>query len=69
MAINSYNPYVLQFSHQVPMHAQFCSGTPLATLDTLGPERTVLIIEVSSFQELKMYYAYDLVPGPVGHPS
>ena len=24
--------------------------------DTLGPERTVMITEVSSFQELKMFY-------------
>ena len=34
-------------------------GTSTADLsipDTLGPERTVLIIEVSSFQGLRMYY-------------
>ena len=32
------------------------SGTWPSNPDTLGPEMTVLIIEMSPFQELKMYY-------------
>ena len=37
------------------VHCTSATGDP-AILDTLGPDRTVLIIEMSSFQGLKMYY-------------
>ena len=42
----------LEISVYVRMYIQWNPSNP----DTLGPEMTVLIIEMSSFQGLKMYY-------------